>query len=178
MIRLSVLRCSCGPDFQNESHIIEGLYSKNIFCLSWPLPFAFSLSRLWVRSVKHSYKYNIRYRFYRFTSSSITKPSDFTSLVWCWETRKWNDNCLAWTGIVGTTRQRGLGCQFHLLFGPFPNNRIDFFIASTRTWLGSVMQMGRRRLRRDINFPSALLQAKWILRVEKQCKKQIDSYNR
>ena len=26
-------------------------------------------------------KYNIRYRFYRFTSSSITKPSDFTSLV-------------------------------------------------------------------------------------------------
>ena len=68
--------------------------------------------------------------------------------------------------------------KFHLLFGPFPNNRIDFFIASTRTWLGSVMQMGRRRLRRDINFPSALLQAKWILRVEKQCKKQIDSYNR
>ena len=50
--------------------------------------------------------------------------------------------------------------KFHLLFGPFPNNRIDFFIASTRTWLGSVMQMGRRRLRRDINFPSALLQAK------------------
>ena len=32
VIRLSVLRCSCGPDFQNESHIIEGLYSKNIFC--------------------------------------------------------------------------------------------------------------------------------------------------
>ena len=32
------------------------------------------------------------------------------------------------------------------------------------------MQMGRRRLRRDINFPSALLQAKWILRVEKQCR--------
>ena len=31
VIRLSVLRCSCGPDFQNESHIIEGLYSKNIF---------------------------------------------------------------------------------------------------------------------------------------------------
>ena len=29
----------------------------------------------------NSYKYNIRYRFYRFTSSSITKPSDFTSLV-------------------------------------------------------------------------------------------------
>ena len=39
----------------------------------------------------YSYKYNIRYRFYRFTSSSITKPSDFTSLVWCWETRKWNE---------------------------------------------------------------------------------------
>ena len=25
--------------------------------------------------------------------------------------------------------------KFHLLFGPFPNNRIDFFIASTRTWV-------------------------------------------
>ena len=42
-----------------------------------------------------SYKYNIRYRFYRFTSSSITKPSDFTSLVWCWETRKWNEKNLS-----------------------------------------------------------------------------------
>ena len=28
--------------------------------------------------------------------------------------------------------------KFHLLFGPFPNNRIDFFIASTRTWLSRV----------------------------------------
>ena len=25
-----------------------------------------------------------------------------------------------------------------MLFGPFPNNRIDFFIASTRTWLSRV----------------------------------------
>ena len=46
-----------------------------------------------------------------------------------------------------------------------PCDLVPCFFASTRTWLGSVMQMGSDE---DVNFPSALLQAKWILRVEKQ----------
>ena len=38
-----------------------------------------------------------------------------------------------------------------------PCDLVPCFFASTRTWLGSVMQMGSDE---DVNFPSALLQAK------------------
>ena len=85
-----------------------------------------------------SYKYNIRYRFYRFTSSSITKPSDFTSLVWCWETRKWNEKNLS---MLSARRKPSNICRMNSITC-YPR-RTYYNIMSIASNIGSPLRVNR-----------------------------------